>query len=262
MPMSSVRPPLGRPLARSGRRARPPSPAPSAPRGRRGRGRRAARRTAPSPCRRRTCRACPRCSNTTVDHPREVLVQLRDDVLGLPLLGEGREAADVGEEHRHLAPRAAEPRARRVGHQLVVDVLRRRSARTAASPAASRGPRRSTGRPCRRRWQTPRPARLGDRASRRPRLKTQTRRPADAPGQRRPAPARRSARPAANTPAIPTASAHTSRIARPHAALERPQRTLREQVVDDVRVHLRAGHACLRRTASRRGRSGPPRSCR
>ena len=66
----------------------------------------------------------PRCVEQHGDHPREVLVQLGDDVLGLPALGERREAADVGEEHRHLAPLAAEPGPRRVRHQLVVDVLR------------------------------------------------------------------------------------------------------------------------------------------
>ena len=59
-----------------------------------------------------------------VHHSREVLVELLDDLLRLPLLRERGEAADVGEQHRHLAPLPAQLRARRVGHQLVEDVLR------------------------------------------------------------------------------------------------------------------------------------------
>ena len=59
-----------------------------------------------------------------VHHPGEVLVEHPDDLFGLPALGDRRKAADVREEHGHLAARAAEPCAARVGHQLVVDVLR------------------------------------------------------------------------------------------------------------------------------------------
>ena len=43
---------------------------------------------------------------------------------GCAPLGDRREAADVREEHGHLAPLAAEPRQRRVRDQLLVDVLR------------------------------------------------------------------------------------------------------------------------------------------
>ncbi len=63
-----------------------------------------------------------------VHHPREVLVELRDERFGISLFGDGREAADVGEEHRHLSPRAAELRAGGILQQLLVDVLRHVSA--------------------------------------------------------------------------------------------------------------------------------------
>ena len=57
-------------------------------------------------------------------HPREVLIQLPDDVFGRALLGQRREAAHVGEEHRHVrAARRRAPRAT-VWPQLLVDVLR------------------------------------------------------------------------------------------------------------------------------------------
>ena len=54
---------------------------------------------------------------------REVLVEDGDDLFGLPFFRHGREPADVGEEHRHLAPLAAEPREIRIGDELLVDVL-------------------------------------------------------------------------------------------------------------------------------------------
>ena len=73
-----------------------------------------------------------------VHHPREVLVQLRDDLLGLPLLGDRREAADVGEEHRHLAPLPAEPRERRDSRRAARRRPSTRTGRTAASSSASR----------------------------------------------------------------------------------------------------------------------------
>jgi hypothetical protein len=57
-----------------------------------------------------------------VHHAREVLVQLRDDVLGRATFGDGGEAANVGEQHRHRAPLAAEPREGGVLEELGVDV--------------------------------------------------------------------------------------------------------------------------------------------
>ena len=62
------------------------------------------------------------------DHAREVLVQLPDELLGLALLGDRGEAADVGEQDRHLAAAAAELRQLGVRDQLLVDVPRHVSA--------------------------------------------------------------------------------------------------------------------------------------
>ena len=59
-----------------------------------------------------------------VDHAREVFVQRADDGLGLSLLSHGGKSANVREEHRHLTPLSAELSQRRIGHQLVVHVLR------------------------------------------------------------------------------------------------------------------------------------------
>ena len=42
---------------------------------------------------------------------------------GCALLGDGRESADVGEEHRHLAALPAKPRELGIGDELLVDVL-------------------------------------------------------------------------------------------------------------------------------------------
>ena len=57
-------------------------------------------------------------------HRGEVLIELRDDRFGLAALGDGGEAADVGEQHGHMAAIAAEARVLRVVHELLVDVLR------------------------------------------------------------------------------------------------------------------------------------------
>ena len=59
-----------------------------------------------------------------LDHPGEVLVQLRDERFGVAFLGDGGESADVREQHRHLAPLAAELRELGMFDQLVIDVAR------------------------------------------------------------------------------------------------------------------------------------------
>ena len=64
----------------------------------------------------------PTISKDDLDHAREVLVQLLDEVLGIALLGDGGKTAQVREEHRHLAAPAAELGEPGIRHQLLVDV--------------------------------------------------------------------------------------------------------------------------------------------
>ena len=66
----------------------------------------------------------PRCCEHHGDHAREQLIQLGDDVFRRALFRHRREAANVGEQHRHVAARAAERGERRIRDELLVDVLR------------------------------------------------------------------------------------------------------------------------------------------
>ena len=88
-----------------------------------------------------------------LDHPREVLVQLRDERFRLAALGDRREAAHVREQHAHRPPRCRPARRAPGSSAPLRRRPSRRSARTAASPGASRALPRSTATPARRRRQ-------------------------------------------------------------------------------------------------------------
>ena len=59
-----------------------------------------------------------------LDHGAKILVQLADDGLRRGPFRGGREAANVREQHRHVAPLAAQPDERGIRHQLLDDVVR------------------------------------------------------------------------------------------------------------------------------------------
>ena len=91
----------------------------------------------------------PSCSQTRwAPWQRSPMIELRDNRFGLAALGDGSEAADVGEQHGHVAAIAAESRVLRVVHELRGRHPSRRSARRDASRDASRGlPPRTDRRP-------------------------------------------------------------------------------------------------------------------
>ena len=117
-------PPLAPPLRVQLAERRRSSRAPPRPRGRRARGSSSGAPNSAITMSPTNLSSVPLCANTMSTMRVKYSFSMPTISSGCAALGHGREAADVGEEHRHLAALAAEPRQRRVRHQLVVDVLR------------------------------------------------------------------------------------------------------------------------------------------
>ena len=117
-------PPLGLPPRVQLAAARRSSRAPPPPRGRRGRGSSSGAPNSAITMSPTNLSSVPLCRKTISTIRVKYSFSMPTISSGWPRLGDRREAADVREEHGHLAPLPAEPRQLGIRDQLLVDVLR------------------------------------------------------------------------------------------------------------------------------------------